>query len=152
MSPIKAELLQTLETAPEETIEETLIFLKQRLQADPSLRPGSGRSIRHHAGKWQSDNLEECRQSVTETSEAKLLQRINLGFSADWWQKYRALIADRQAETINESDLAQLIEMSEAIELANVGRIEALGELAKLRGCEIETVMAEVGIGSGING
>lgn len=151
MSPIKAELLQTLETAPEETIEETLIFLKQRLQADPSFRPRSDQSIRH-AGKWQSDDFEECPQSATETSEAKLLQRINLGFSADWWQKYRALIADRQAETINESDLAQLIEMSEAIELANGGRIEALGELAKLRRCEIEAVMAELGIGSGING
>jgi hypothetical protein len=91
-------------------------------------------------------------ETTTENSEAALLKRINLGFSADWWEQYRGLIAERQAETISETDLAQLIGMSESIELANVGRIGALGELAKLRGCEIETVMADLGIGVGMNG
>jgi myo-inositol catabolism protein IolC len=63
-----------------------------------------------------------------EMTEAKLLQQINLGFSADWWKRYRSLIADRQAEIINPTDLAELIEMSEALEIANVKRVEALGE------------------------
>jgi hypothetical protein len=91
-------------------------------------------------------------EATTESSEAALLKRINLGFSADWWERYRKLIAERQAETISEADLCLLIGMSESIELANVGRIGALGELAKLRGCEIETVMADLGIGVGMNG
>jgi len=42
-----------------------------------------------------------------------LLQQINLGFSSDWWNRYQSLIAARQAETISESDLAELIKMSE---------------------------------------
>jgi hypothetical protein len=83
----------------------------------------------------------------TNITEAQLLQRINLGFTEDWWLGYRALIAERQAETITEKALAQLVEMSEALELANVKRIEAITELAELRGCSIETVMIDLGLG-----
>ena len=82
-----------------------------------------------------------------EMTEAKLLQQINLGFSVDWWKRYRSLIADRQAEIINPTDWAELIEMSEALEVANVKRVEVLGELAQLRGCAIEQVMEALGIG-----
>jgi hypothetical protein len=67
MSPLKAELLKTLETAPESAIGETLIFLKTRLQAESSLRHGSGRSFLRHARKWQGDDFEECLQSVYDT-------------------------------------------------------------------------------------
>jgi hypothetical protein len=87
-------------------------------------------------------------QTPTENTEAKLLQQINLGFPADWWNRYRSLIANRQAETISETDLAQLIEMSEALEIANVKRVAALGELAQLRDCSIEQVMEALGIGT----
>ncbi|NJM49285.1 MAG: hypothetical protein HC860_26475 [Alkalinema sp. RU_4_3] len=80
--------------------------------------------------------------SHAEPSEAELLRKINLGFSADWWADYRGLIAQRQAETISEVDLGRLIGMSEALEKANVPRIEALGKLAAMRGCSIEQVMA----------
>jgi hypothetical protein len=80
-------------------------------------------------------------------SEAELLRHINLGFSADWWTTYRGLIAERQAETIGEVDLARLVGMSEALEAANVIRVEALAKLAAIRGCPIEQVMAALGIG-----
>jgi hypothetical protein len=42
-----------------------------------------------------------------EQTEAKLLQQVNLGFPADWWNHYQTLIADRQAETIGEANLAE---------------------------------------------
>jgi hypothetical protein len=69
-------------------------------------------------------------------------QMDDLGFSADWWVDYRGLIAQRQAETISAADLGRLVAMSEALEKANVPRIEALGKMAQLRGCSIEEVMA----------
>jgi hypothetical protein len=68
----------------------------------------------------------------------------NLGFSADWWASYRGLIAQRQAETIGEADLVRLVGMSEALEKANVPRIEALGKLAEMCGCSIEEVIASL--------
>jgi hypothetical protein len=90
--------------------------------------------------------------SQSASSEAALLRQVNLGFSADWWTTYRGLIAQRQAETICEADLARLVGMSEALERANVPRIEALGKLAIMRGCTIEAVMASLGLGLGIDG
>jgi hypothetical protein len=86
-------------------------------------------------------------QNHSEPSEVELLRQVNLGFSADWWANYRDLIAQRQAETISETDLARLVGMSEAMEKANVPRIEALGKLAAMRGCSIEQVMVSLGIG-----
>ena len=72
MSSIKAELLKTLETAPEGAMEQTLVYLKTLLKNQPTFRPGSGRSILHHAGKWQGEDFHDCLQSVYDTrSEAK---------------------------------------------------------------------------------
>jgi hypothetical protein len=84
--------------------------------------------------------------TLADTTEAQLLQQVNLGFSAEWWHHYRSLIADRQAETINSADLAELIAMSEALEMANIKRVEALGEIAQLRNCAIEQVMESLDI------
>jgi hypothetical protein len=89
--------------------------------------------------------------SESASSEAALLRQVNLGFSADWWATYRGLIAERQAETISEADSARLVAMSEALEQANVPRIEALGKLAIMRGCTIEAVMASLGLGLAID-
>jgi hypothetical protein len=70
MSPIKQELLATLDLASEETLQQTLVFLKQRLH--PALRPASGRSVLRHAGTWQGDDFEDCLQVVYDSrSEAK---------------------------------------------------------------------------------
>jgi hypothetical protein len=44
-------------------------------------------------------------------------------------------------DDIGEVDLVRLVAMSEALEKANVLRIEALGKLAEMRGCTIEEVM-----------
>jgi hypothetical protein len=72
MSPIKQELLATIDLAPEATLQQTLEFLKQHLQLLPSLRQASGRSILRHAGQWKGDDFEDCLQAVCDDrSEAK---------------------------------------------------------------------------------
>ncbi len=72
MSPIKQELLAAIDLASEETLQQTLAFLKQRLQPLPTLRPASGRSLLRHAGTWQGDDFEDCLQSVYDSrSEAE---------------------------------------------------------------------------------
>lgn len=84
----------------------------------------------------------------TETSEVDLLQRVNLGFGDDWWARYRLLIGLRQAETLSEDEQLELIEMSDALELANVDRVKALIAIAHLRGCDVTEVMNSLGIPS----
>jgi plasmid stability protein len=91
-------------------------------------------------------SLESQNQPSPEQAEAELLRQVNMGFSADWWAIYRRLILERQAEVISEIDLVRLIEMSEALEAANVQRIEALAKLADIRSCPIERVMESLGI------
>lgn len=56
---LKEELLQTIDTAPESVIEQTLIDLKTLLQKQSSLRPSSRRSLLRHARKWQGDDFED---------------------------------------------------------------------------------------------
>ena len=64
MSSIKAELLKTLETAPECSLGQTLVYLKTLLEDQPTILPSSGRSVIHHAGKWQGEDFYDCLQSV----------------------------------------------------------------------------------------
>ncbi|MBI3360158.1 MAG: STAS/SEC14 domain-containing protein [Chloroflexi bacterium] len=81
-------------------------------------------------------------------SEAELLQKINLGLSAEQWQRYRALVAKRRAETLTADEQQELITYSDQIEKANARRIAYLIELAKLRQTSLEALMNELGIKS----
>lgn len=81
-----------------------------------------------------------------EVTEVDLLQHVNLGFGDKWWSRYHSLIELRQAETLTEDEHSQLIEMSDALELANVDRVKALIAIAQLRGCDVKHVMKSLGI------
>jgi hypothetical protein len=80
------------------------------------------------------------------TKESDLLKAINLGVSTDTWVEYHRLIAKRQAETLTDGDQQHLIEISDRLEVANVRRMNALIELANMRGQSLDTVMQELGI------
>lgn len=79
-------------------------------------------------------------------AEAELLEKVNLGFSQEQWQRYHALIARRRAETLTEEERRELLEFTNRLERANVRRMEALVELAGRRGVSLETVMKDLGI------
>jgi hypothetical protein len=81
-----------------------------------------------------------------EVSEVDLLQRVNLGFGDEWWTLYQSLIELRQSGMLTEDEHLQLIEMSDALELANVDRVKALIAIAQLRGCDVKDVMKSLGI------
>jgi hypothetical protein len=80
--------------------------------------------------------------------EAELLEKVNLGFSQEEWQRYHALIGKRWAETLTEEDQRELIGLSDRLEKANARRMEALAELASRRGVSFETLMKDLGIES----
>jgi hypothetical protein len=64
------------------------------------------------------------RLPTTQPTEADLLQQINIGFSAQTWEQYHALIAKRHAETLTPEEHEQLIQMSDRLEQLNVTRIK----------------------------
>ena len=79
-------------------------------------------------------------------TEASLFNQINTGLSQEAWQQYHALIQKRQAETLTEAELTQLIELTNRLEALNVQRIQALIHLATLRDQTLDEVMEALGI------
>ncbi len=79
-------------------------------------------------------------------AEADLLQQINLGLSAETWQRYHALVAKRRAKTLTDEEQQALIALSDHLEAANARRMAALVELARLRQTSLAQVMKDLGI------
>lgn len=78
--------------------------------------------------------------------EAELLVRIGSGPLEPVWMRYHQLSAKRDAETLTQEEHAELVALSEAIEAADVTRLEHMVELAKLRGVDLRTLRAQLGI------
>lgn len=90
--------------------------------------------------------LQERLQPADPPTETQLLQQINIGFSAETWEQYRALIAKRRAETLTSAEHQQLIALSDRLEHLNVKRISALIQLANLRNQSLPELMQSLGI------
>jgi len=84
--------------------------------------------------------------SPLSVDESRWLQEINRGPDEATWQRYRQLVQQRQDETISEGDLSELIRLSDVIEVDHVRRLEAVSELAKLRGTTLDALMKELGL------
>ncbi len=80
-------------------------------------------------------------------NEVELLQRIDRSLSHIEWPRYSNLLSKRNAQTLNPTEHNELIAISEQIELANAQRIEALGELSRIRNTSINDLIAELGLG-----
>ncbi len=80
-------------------------------------------------------------------NEVELLQRIDRSLSHIEWQRYSDLLSKRDAQTLTPTEHNELIAISEQIELANAHRIEALGQLSRIRNTSINDLIAELGLG-----
>lgn len=88
----------------------------------------------------------ERRANRLSTTETKLLQQINNGIPLFSDKHYRELIAKRQAETLTAIEQGELLSMTEQAEKYSVARLEALIQLANLRGTSLDRLMQELGI------
>jgi len=78
--------------------------------------------------------------------ETDLLQRINASLSAVEWERYRALLAKRNAESLSDNEQVELIALSDQLEEANVRRMEAVSELARVRKVTVPELMSTLGL------
>jgi hypothetical protein len=78
--------------------------------------------------------------------EGMLLQKINTGFSAEFWEKYAVLVKKRNAVKLTEAEHKELIKCSDEIESANALRIKYLVQLAQLRNMDLDDMMTTLGI------
>lgn len=86
--------------------------------------------------------------SLSKQEEA-LLGIINRGFPEQFWRRYKALFAKKDKETLLENEYNELLGMVEQVEEYNVERLQALIDLAKIRGVDLNTIMQDLGIGYG---
>ena len=100
------------------------------------------------------DTLEErlrrkrAGQGVSHLSkaESELMQRINQGLPVETWQRYHALRAKCQAETLTPEEHQELMLLSDQVEMDYAQRLGLVLELAHLRGTSLETQMKTLGI------
>lgn len=78
--------------------------------------------------------------------ETALLMKINNGLSAKVQQRYRKLIKLRQEERLTQDEYEELLRLTDDVEQKQVERLEALSELARLRGKTLRELMDVLGI------
>jgi hypothetical protein len=78
--------------------------------------------------------------------ESELLIKINKAFPPDVQRKLNELIAKRQAETLTPGEHEELLRLIEQSEKAEAARVEALAQLAALRGVSLTALMDDLGI------
>lgn len=79
-------------------------------------------------------------------AEADLLVRINKDLPAETRARCEVLRGKLEEGTLDEDEQAELIGLSDEIELFGAERIRCLVELAKLRGKKLGALMKELGI------
>lgn len=84
------------------------------------------------------------RLSHDETTLLLVINRANL--TPEQQTRFDALVAKRRDETISSEELQELIQITDAIEQHDVERLQALTDLARLRGTTVSTLMDALGI------
>jgi hypothetical protein len=79
-------------------------------------------------------------------TESELLLQINRGIPPELRERYEALSAKRQAETLNSEEYAELLRLTGQIEQLDAVRLTALAELARLRQTSLAELMRTLGI------
>ena len=111
----------------------------------------------HAVEQLDTPELEEFTQNVlllqaqrhtglSMATEEELLQRIGQKVDESFQKRYKKLIAKRQAETLTQQELGELLSMTDEMEAHSVTRLEALVQLAALRGTSLDLIMKELDI------
>jgi hypothetical protein len=78
--------------------------------------------------------------------ETELLQQINQGLPPTTWTRYQALKEKRDARTLTPDEHAELLTLTNEVELWNAHRLELVLALARLRQVPLRVMMDELGL------
>ena len=78
--------------------------------------------------------------------EANLLQAINQGLSGKIQHRYSELQSKLQNEAIAPEEHQELLQLIDVVEQADAARLQALVELAQLRGVTLPDLMTQLGL------
>ena len=86
------------------------------------------------------------RAPVLAEREAELLGQIYQGLPAATQQRLNELIEKRQAYTLTEAELQELVALTDQVELFDAARLERLIELAHLRNVPLAQLIRQLGL------
>ena len=78
--------------------------------------------------------------------ETELLQQINQGLPPETWARYQALKEKRDARALTPDEHAELLTLTDEVELWNARRLELVLALAQLRQVPLRAMMDELGL------
>jgi iron-sulfur cluster repair protein YtfE (RIC family) len=84
------------------------------------------------------------------SEEADLLTQINERLSSHLQKRYDELIDKRDAESLDSEEHAELLELTKHAEAFDAARVEALTNLAALRGLTLSQLMRQLQIDSAV--
>lgn len=123
------------------------------LQAGVSLDTFVLDSLMERLSRTQGAQLPAASRSTNKNNrqalsavEASLLEKINQSLSQIQWERYRTLVAKRQAGTLTPEEQNELIDFSDQIEEANVTRIAYVAELAEIHQTTLPAMMKKLGL------
>lgn len=96
-------------------------------------------------------------QLITENIEKRLsreddlLLKINQGVSVEKWQRFYELKEKKESQTLTEIEHQEIISIYSEIENIHAQRMLYLVELANLKGTDLRSLMAQLGIKTSIN-
>ncbi len=78
--------------------------------------------------------------------ESDLMQKINRGLPASVGSRRRVLDARRREGSLSDEERAELLQLNEQTEAAQVERLQNLIALAEIRGTSLPQLMADLGL------
>ena len=78
--------------------------------------------------------------------ETKLFERINTAVPAATRRRYDELVKKCRSNRISKADHAELLRLTDVVEIAHADRIAAVVELSKYRGVDFDDLLDEFGL------
>jgi hypothetical protein len=118
------------------------------LDAVKHLPPGELQEFQQQFAAWSAENNGHNGTLLAETDEDSLLAAVrdNSTLPPAEQRRFNRLRRKRQAGTLSKTEEQQLQALWSRVEQMNATRLEALAELARRRGIDVKTVMAELGL------
>lgn len=85
-------------------------------------------------------------------AEAQLLVQIAHRLDEDMQRRYDELLAQRDADTLSDTEYGELLRLTQQVEAHDVARVKALAKLATQRGVTLPALMRQLGLESSAHG
>ena len=116
------------------------------LTALKQLPPAELHKFKQRFAAWQQNQTHTLAAGTEQEAELLLRIRLNSGLPEKAQRRQRQLRRKSETETITPAELTELQGLTSRLEWMAVERLEALIELAGVRGSDVKTLMFELGL------